>query len=171
MKSLLALCFITLSLLSTPAWASEALEIALGLLEAIGKDIAGGDLETCLNEAQAGVNGIDGAISELSSGDKTGIKEGLEDLASALINLFQATQNCPKIYSHVMDVISQLESLTNPVTLAVHVGEDILYNGVDIYHNVQGIINDYHSQDWYSFGADIGNILAELMFHGGQYYH
>ena len=165
MNSLFFISLLTLSLLLTPTSTSMVSDIALGLLEAVGKDIAGDDLETCLDQAQAGVGDMGGAIDQLSSGDKSGIKNGLEDLATSLINLFQATESCPKIYSHVVDVISQLKSLADPVTLAIHVGEDILYNGVDIYNNVQGAISDYQSQNWFAFGGDIGDILSELMFH------
>merc|ERR1719331_696029 len=44
----------------------------------------------------------------------------------------------------------------------VHVGKDILLNGVDIYHEIEAAIADYESQKWEDFGYQIGQASAKV---------
>lgn len=55
----------------------------------------------------------------------------------------------------------------SPYTLAYHVGEDILINGVQIYHDVEGALTAYYSQDYYSFGLFMGNALSKTLLGKG----
>merc|ERR1719313_1537973 len=52
--------------------------------------------------------------------------------------------------------------MTNPWSLVVHVGHEIIVNRKDIFHHVQGAISNWKSHSYENFGKDLGAIVADL---------
>ena len=46
--------------------------------------------------------------------------------------------------------------------LAIQVGHDILFNGVDIEKRIIQAVADYSSKNWKAFGTGMGTMLSEI---------
>jgi hypothetical protein len=55
-----------------------------------------------------------------------------------------------------------VETFKNPETLALHVGHDILFNGVDIEKRINKAVTDFNTKDYKSFGQGLGAMLSEI---------
>lgn len=80
-----------------------------------------------------------------------------------------AIKDCGAVYGDVKKFEEALAAISSPWSFAIHVGKDILINGVDIYHNIKSMINDGKREDYFNFGVDIGKILEEVLIGNKQY--
>jgi len=55
---------------------------------------------------------------------------------------------------------------SNPASFAYHIGKDIMFNGVNIYHHTTDAVTQYHSGNMEAMGEDIGEALAKLLLGG-----
>jgi len=49
-------------------------------------------------------------------------------------------------------IIAMVETLKDPETLAIHVGHDILYNGVDLEHNINECVKAFQNKAYQTSG-------------------
>lgn len=59
-------------------------------------------------------------------------------------------------------IISIIKTFKDPKVLAIEVGHNILFNGVDIEKRIIQAVADYHKQDWLAFGNGMGTMLSEI---------
>merc|ERR1711988_485547 len=57
---------------------------------------------------------------------------------------------------------SALELIKSPWQFAVHVGTDLLVNGVSIYKEINAAVDDWKAAKWGAFGEDVGAALAQV---------
>lgn len=55
-----------------------------------------------------------------------------------------------------------VETFKDPKVLAIHLGHDILFNGVDIENRILKALGDYSSKNWLEFGKGMGAMLSEI---------
>ena len=143
-------------------------KVVLGILDGFGNQIGLEDIINCANDIKSGFYDIDNAINTMSHEHDLRrirrIKDGLEDLGHAVIDLFHAYETCPKIASDVKKIISTLKSFTDPVTFIYHIGKDLIVNRVHIYHEIKNAISSWRSHNYFTFGQQIGDILGQLIF-------
>jgi hypothetical protein len=53
-----------------------------------------------------------------------------------------------------------MAAFNSPKTFAYHVGKDLLFNGVNIYHEVTDAVTHYRAGKYEDFGEDVGTVLA-----------
>lgn len=58
--------------------------------------------------------------------------------------------------------------MSNPWSFAYHVGKDLIVNGVQIFHEVDDSITQFHGKHYYAFGEDIGEALSKLIIGGAD---
>lgn len=68
---------------------------------------------------------------------------------------------------HLLKIVQMLKSIRNPISFSMHVGKDIILNGVSIYSNLTSALNDYDQQNWEAFGKDLGSAF-DLVFFGSH---
>jgi len=61
-----------------------------------------------------------------------------------------------------MALLAMMETFKNPETLALHVGHDILFNGVNIEKRINMAVTDYKSKSYNEFGKQMGSMLSEI---------
>jgi len=93
----------------------------------------------------------------------SGIADGLVALGHALEDAGSAARDCASIKSDWATITSWASNFTNPLSFAIHVGTDILVNGVTIYNDINGAIAAWESQQYETFGEDVGNALAKII--------
>jgi hypothetical protein len=62
----------------------------------------------------------------------------------------------------VKRIVALVETFKNPETLALHVGHDILFNGVNIEQRINKAVTDYKAKSWLAFGKGMGAMLSEI---------
>lgn len=72
-------------------------------------------------------------------------------------------QDCSSTQADWTKLKNMISIFKHPLSLAYHIGKDLLLNGVDIYKNVNGAIADYQGQRWESFGKHVGAATAETL--------
>lgn len=70
--------------------------------------------------------------------------------------------DCKHAEEEIMVVVHAIESLTSPWELVYHVGKEIIVNHKDIFHDVEGAIENWDSKSYENFGKNIGDIIALL---------
>jgi len=59
-------------------------------------------------------------------------------------------------------ILAMIETFKNPETLALHVGHDILFNGVNIEKRINMAVTDFQSKSYVEFGKQMGSMLSEI---------
>ena len=74
--------------------------------------------------------------------------KALKELAQVAKEIPDAVNACKSTYDSLADLVKAIEVLSSPKEFVFHVAKDILVNGVQIYHDVEVMITDYHAQKW-----------------------
>jgi hypothetical protein len=85
-------------------------------------------------------------------------------MADSLKNLSDGLKTCAnkKNADQVAKIVALVETFKNPETLALHMGHDILFNGVDIEKRINQAVTDYTAKSYVAFGQGLGSMLSEI---------
>lgn len=108
---------------------------------------------------------IEGAIAELEKKSVAGVTKGLEDMADALNTIAAGVQQCTqsKDITQLKKIMELVKSFKNPKTFAMHVSQDILVNGADIFKQIEGTVSNFKAAKYEPAGENIGDALAEIL--------
>jgi len=73
-------------------------------------------------------------------------------------------KDCSGIKADWEKLASIATVFATPQSFAWHLAKDIVFNGVEITHDIQGSIEAFEKspRDWKSFGYNIGNAAADV---------
>jgi len=85
-------------------------------------------------------------------------------MATAFQTLSSGLKVCAneKNADQIKKILALVETFKNPETLAIHIGHDILVNGIDIEKRIVKSVGDYSKQEWKAFGNEMGTMLSEV---------
>jgi hypothetical protein len=85
-------------------------------------------------------------------------------MAKAFDDMSTGIKTCAnaKNADQVMRIVAMVETFKNPETLAIHLGHDILFNGVDLEARITNSIIAYDDKEWKEFGQGMGSMLSEI---------
>lgn len=165
MKFAAALLLGTASATLTPT-EQKALSITEGFvkgaLDAEGFD----DIEKCIKDGETLVSDSETAFTDFKKRDVKDVIAGLEAVGAGIKAIEAGLQDCGHLKDDAAKIETIIETFTSPTAFAYHVGKDLLVNGVDIYHEIDGAVTDYEKQDWFNFGTQIG--MASVKIFLGQ---
>ena len=142
----------------TAITADDAVQFTEGLVEAaIGKEVP--DVITCLTDVNTLASNVETAFHDFEQEDFNGVKNGIEMMGTIAESISQDLQNCEAVEPEFEQLIAMAQKFKSPLSFAFHVGKDLLVNGTDIYHDIEGAVTAYNSQDYHTFGSDIGDAL------------
>merc|ERR1719491_1500701 len=95
------------------------------------------DIEHCIDDGEAVITDLKAAYKHLSAKDAKDVIEGLKDVGKSLFVIKKAMSDCKGIVTDFTKLGEMAAEFSNPATAVVHIGEDILIHGVDIYHEVR----------------------------------
>jgi hypothetical protein len=81
---------------------------------------------------------IEDAVTQMETHTIAGITKGLGDLADAFTTISSGIQLCSqqKDFDQLKKLEQMLITFKNPETLAWHIGQDLLVNGISIYKDI-----------------------------------
>ena len=77
-------------------------------------------------------------------------------------------EDCPVAKDDAKKFAKMALIFSNPVTLSVHIGRDILFNGSKITTEMQAAYMAWYSAQFEEFGINMGKAMAQFWFGGEQ---
>lgn len=91
---------------------------------------------------------------------------GVKEVIATANEVKLATTDCSGILADWDKLKTLAEIASNPVELEYEMGKHLMYNHVDIYHNIEKAVSNYKAGHLELMGEDLGNALAELVIGG-----
>ena len=143
----------------------ELEQISLGLFEGALNEEHLEDVTHCATiDAPHAVVEIETAIKSIELKSVSGVISGLDEMAKAFADMSNGLKTCAnkKNADQIAKIAALVETFKNPETLALHVGHDILFNGVDIEKRINKAVTDYNAKSYVAFGQGLGSMLSEI---------
>jgi len=140
----------------------EVEQLFLGVLHGVGDEANMTSVLPCVQDSISIGTDLEGAIKDFTSGDISQVKAGLKLLGEAIETLPDAMTKCGQGLDEAKKLYELLKSFKSPWSFAFHVGKDLIVNGVQIYHDVESLIDAYHATNWTNVGYYTGHALAEI---------
>lgn len=145
--------------------APQMAQITEGLLIGALQTESLGDYVTCtVTDESVVAKDLEDAVAQLKTKSISGVANGLADMSDALHTITSAYRLCTsdKDTQQLKKVEAMLESMKNPMTLALDIYNNIKVNGKDISSHIAKASTDYSSADYVAFGTDVGAAIAEV---------
>eukprot|EP00355_Strombidium_rassoulzadegani_P003039 CAMPEP_0168612918 /NCGR_PEP_ID=MMETSP0449_2-20121227/3173_1 /TAXON_ID=1082188 /ORGANISM="Strombidium rassoulzadegani, Strain ras09" /LENGTH=186 /DNA_ID=CAMNT_0008653515 /DNA_START=3 /DNA_END=563 /DNA_ORIENTATION=- len=141
----------------------DGLEIVKGILEG-AVDAEGLDnIEECLVDTETIVQDAEEAVADFEKKNAAGIAAGLEKLGDAVMEMKDEIKDCEGVKADLEKLEKMAAIFKSPLTFAYHVGKDLLVNGVQIYHQIDDSVTEWHNGEYNKFGKDVGDAMALLI--------
>jgi hypothetical protein len=147
----------------TKDWQWEVtVDVFEGVLEGFFSEFS--DLKKCAQDSTSAYENIKDGITDLDSGDASGVKKGLGELGTALDSLRHALPDC-KAAAHEIESFGKVveNGFKNPLSFVFHVGKDLIVNGKDIYGEIASSVQLWKQQSYLDSGVQIGKALEKLL--------
>jgi hypothetical protein len=131
------------------------------LVGAFGDD--GKEVVVCVNDGEAIFVDIEAAITEFKKGGVTNIVSGLYHIGEALEELPAELKDCEQAEAILADIEKIVAEFKAPKELVIHVGEEVLWHGKDIYKDITGATTDFKDGQYEPAGEAIGDIIKLLL--------
>ena len=69
----------------------------------------------------------------------------------------------------IKDLFKVAGDVSNPFVLVFKVGVDLILNGVEIIEEIKAAIEAVRAHDYYNFGLNVGEALAQLLIGSPEY--
>jgi hypothetical protein len=100
--------------------------------------------------------------------DVTKIADGIGKLADLLEHVMAGMKDCSHVKADWTSVVKMIEAFNSPTSFVIHIGEDLLINGKDIYSEIKDAIDSYKKENWEQFGIDVGMAAAKTLLGGEE---
>jgi hypothetical protein len=124
-------------------------------------------VKDCINATETEVEYVHEAVELFRKKNAKDVMDGLGKLGSALDQLPLAINNCSIVAKEVKDaapkLYAALEILKHPKDFVYHVGQRLIINHADIFHEISLAMESYSTQRWEEFGNYTGVALSELL--------
>lgn len=138
-------------------------------IEIVGGIIVGAfrshlSLIKCFDDGKAIFTDLRKAHSELEHyHKKKNVEHGLLNLGHALKKLPVALKHCRNARHIIAELRHVALVFSNPESVTVIVGKNILWHGVSIYHQIKGMVSTFKHHQWFKFGEHIGSIIDKVV--------
>jgi hypothetical protein len=150
----------TLFTASTLAFSEiDAIKTAEGLMMAFSEDLKLSGIMTCIHDVEILEKEMMDAVSDFERKDFEGIVHGLEEVMLIVHALPQDIKDCSTITGNVEQLEKWAEIFAKPLSLYEHLAKNVAMHFYTIHNDVMEALKDYHNQDYYDFGLNIGKTL------------
>jgi hypothetical protein len=105
-----------------------------------------GDLSKCAKDLDSVEQAVESAIKDFEDGGLSSTVAGIKELGAMVHDVENALDECEQISSDDWSKLNHAVHLfKHPVRFAFHVLKDIIHNGVQIYHDINDAIDNYHN--------------------------
>ena len=124
------------------------------------------ELKHCASDASDAYTDISDAISLIKKWTVDDVIDGLEELGNSMDVLKSALTDCKASEKELADFVAAVEDgFHHPGQVIVHVGEDLIVHGQQIYEEISTAIEDFEGESYRDAGVQIGGAL-DLLFNG-----
>lgn len=120
------------------------------------------DILKCLGDLNNEGVLIEEAIKDFEVQDYQHTKDGIKKIGEAIEALPQSMNDCRAAVSDIKKVVNLIKTFKSPYSLIFKVGKNMIINGVEIFHSIEGAIQSYHKSQYRTMGFDIGEALTEI---------
>ena len=129
-----------------------------GALKAEGFD----DINKCIHDGSTIIKDSEDAYAHFSKKDVKDVVAGLTDVVDIIKTVEAGMSDCSHIVADWKKLTDMVAIFSSPESFAYHVGKDLLVNGVDIFHEIEGAVSNFESKKWSTFGEKVGEATAEV---------
>eukprot|EP00357_Protocruzia_adherens_P000288 CAMPEP_0114981338 /NCGR_PEP_ID=MMETSP0216-20121206/5488_1 /TAXON_ID=223996 /ORGANISM="Protocruzia adherens, Strain Boccale" /LENGTH=1455 /DNA_ID=CAMNT_0002342997 /DNA_START=218 /DNA_END=4585 /DNA_ORIENTATION=+ len=142
---------------------SEGLQIVEGLLEGALNGLSLSDIISCFNDAKNVITESVSAVELFSKGGASDVEQALKEIAQAFSEVPSAISTCTTAYKDAETLVNMIEGFASPLSFAYKVGKSLIVNGVEIYHDIDTAVSDFHAGNYKQFGYEIGVALGTVV--------
>lgn len=121
------------------------------------------NLEHCVQDGAYIVNDIKKATDFLKTKDVKKIVNGLKILGDAIKHISSAVKDCKGVTGDFEKLEETAAIFSNPESVVIHIGKDLIIHGKNIFSEVNGAIKAYDKKDFYHFGFNIGKAASQIL--------
>lgn len=103
------------------------------------------------------------AVTDFKKETFDGVKDGLGEMGKAVHFVPDLLKNCQKVQADLTRLYQVADVFKHPMTLMYTIGKNLVVNGVDIFTKMASAMDYFNKQDYYNFGKQVGEALAELV--------
>lgn len=120
--------------------------------------------DSCIKYGETTYQDIQNAYNLLSTKSVDSVKEGIMLVGRVLYDLLMTTYNCASIPGDFRKIATLAAAFSNPVTLVIKIGLDLIFHGKSIYNEIKAAIAAYQAdpRDYYGFGYNVGSAAAHI---------
>lgn len=121
------------------------------------------NLEHCIQDGESLINDIKTATADFKTKNVKKITEGLKVVGHALTTVKTAVSDCKGVEGDFEKLEAMAAIFSNPQSVVIHIGKDLVVHGHDIFKEVKRAISAYDSHDFKNFGYNIGKAAAQII--------
>ena len=121
------------------------------------------DYAKCVTETGDAIHQIEDAVAHFEKKTVTDVYEGIQELSIAMRDFANDVKDCGNDDDkHKAEMIIEMFKKigANPKNWFIHVGKDILINGVPIWNDLSDAVSQYKTGGYEKFGEDVGGAIA-----------
>ena len=140
-------------------------DIVKGLFAGFGAEAGFEQLEDCFDDGGELFYDLIDVVDLLTSDSKHKIIKALKKIGEVFCDFFDIVQHCKELPQDAKEIWEALKKFKSPFKLVVHIGKNIILNGVEVFREIKSAVTAWKNQDFYVFGYNIGaaayNVLIE----------
>eukprot|EP00929_Paragymnodinium_shiwhaense_P081229 TRINITY_DN42472_c0_g2_i1.p1 TRINITY_DN42472_c0_g2~~TRINITY_DN42472_c0_g2_i1.p1 ORF type:complete len:324 (+),score=82.64 TRINITY_DN42472_c0_g2_i1:108-974(+) len=141
----------------------QSLPIVVEIAKNVLIGFLGEELPAVLSLLQASGDALQGFKAAVEAFRAREAAKGLEQLSDSLQMLAKAlSEDAATAKEQAEGFASVLAMFRDPAQI-FHAGEQLLVNGKDVLARIQRLVAAFDSQDWQTFGQEIGGIIGDLL--------
>ena len=121
-------------------------------------------IEKCITYGESTYDDFMHAYEQLSSRSVSSVKEGIMMIGRVLYDLLMTCYNCASIPGDFRKIAELAAAFSNPVTLVIKIGIDLVFHGKSIYKEIKAAIAAFEAdpRNYFGFGYNIGSAAAHI---------
>ena len=144
---------------------NEVMEIIGGVFVGMGVDVSDKEIEPCVSDIGTIGDDLEGALNDFLTKTYTGKVEALALLAKAYKNLPSFILSCkPGSLEAAKTIEEMILAFKNPLSVAEHMGVNLLVNGQDILAEVSYAMEAYQFGLYFNFGFYCGQAGFKILY-------
>lgn len=142
-------------------------KIVTGVTAGFGMQLEG----ECFADGVVEVETVIDAVHHLRMDDFEDKLLGLKTLGQSFQDVPDMMKQCNaslgRVHADSLHLKAALQAMKYPGSFAFHLGQDLLLNGVNIFHEVNGATAAWDAQDYQDFGMHVGRALFQIVIGEG----
>ena len=108
------------------------------LLGALEEEVS--NVDVCIKDQKKMISELEEAVNDFKLETFKGVKSGIKEIGEVASQMSHDISECKSVVKNIEDLAKMAHAFSNPISLAYHVGKDLIINGKDIYKHINDSI-------------------------------